>query len=149
MTMTVNVTGMAQLNARLQRLGKDVATKTGQAANRAGAAYVAKKIAQAAPDGPDADKSRRTRKLKNGTQVVYEHRKLNKNIKVKRIKASRDGEVINQITTGNAFHGLFVELGSIHNQPQPFFESTFEAEKQNAIDKIKVTLRKRLAKLGV
>ena len=149
MTMTVNVNGMAALNARLQRLGKDVATKTGQAANRAGAAHIAKKIAQAAPDGPDADKSRRTRKLKNGTQVVYEHRKLNKNIRVKRIKASRDGEIVNQITTGRAFHALFVELGSIHNQPQPFFESTFEAEKQNAIDKIKITLEKRLQRLGV
>ncbi len=146
--MTVNLSGMSAIQARMQALSRDVATKTGQAANRAGAAHVAKKIAAAAPDGPDANGSDRTRTLKNGAKVTTPHAKINKNIKVKRVKAA-EGTVKNQITSGRAYHAMFVEFGSIHNQPDPFFSTTFENEQQAAIDKIAEILKKRLTQAGV
>lgn len=148
MTLNVSVTGMAQIERRMQALGNDVATKVGQAANRAGAGHIAKEIAKAAPVGPDADGSDRTRKLRNGTQVTTKHTKLSKNVKVRKVRA-QNGTVENQVTTGKAYHGMFVEFGSIHNQPQPFFETTFVREQQAAIDKIKDVLDKRLQRLGV
>lgn len=148
MTLSVSAHGFADLNWRLRQLGYDVSTKIGQSANRAGATVIAKAIKDQAPVGPDAQGSIRNRKRKSGKVVQEEHQKIANNIRVKKVRAP-DGQVVNAVTAGQAYHATFVELGSIHNAPNPFFRRGFESSQADALDKIAQTLDRRLKKAGV
>jgi len=149
MTVTVTTTGFAALEARMQSLSNDVATKIGQAANRAGAVVIAKKIKETAPIGPDAEGSTRNRKRKNGTVVQEAHTKIVNNIKVRKVRAE-SGKVVNAIVVGrDAYHASMVEFGSIHNAPNPFFRTGFALASEDAVDRVKAILDRRLTKAGV
>lgn len=145
---TVSTSGFKDLEARMKLLGNDVATKVGQSANRAGAVVIAKAVKAAAPIGPDAEGSTRRRKRKSGKVVEEKHHKISQNVKVRKVKSAA-GSVENAVTVGNAYHASFVEFGSIHNAPNPFFRTAFEGSKDAALGQIKKILGRRLDKAGV
>lgn len=147
--MTFNLSGFKQLEQRLMSLSREDATKAGQSANRAGAAYAAKKIKAKAPVGPDAEGSKRTRTTKSGKTREEVHHKIVNSIKVKKVRTDRDGKVENAISTTAAYQASFVEFGSIHQPPNPFMRSTFEAEENAILDVMAKALAKNLLRRGV
>lgn len=149
MTVTVTTTGFAALDTRMKSLSNDIATKVGQSANRAGAVVIQKKIKEGVPIGPHAEGSIRNRTRKSGKVVQEKHTKIINNVKVRKVRAEA-GRVINAIVIGkDAYHASFVEFGSIHNAPNPFFRTGFALASEDAVDRIKTVLARRLDKAGV
>jgi HK97 gp10 family phage protein len=146
--LAVNLTGFSALNQRLTKMAREDATKTGQAANRAGAAAAAKAMMAAAPVGPDAEGSIRQRTRKGGKKVEEVHHKIVNSIKVRKVRSRTDGTVENKIVAGTYIASLN-EFGSIHNAPNPFMRRAFDASQQTIMDAIAKTLDKRLTKKGI
>lgn len=144
-----NLRGLADLNKRLSALPKDVATKLGQSANRAGAAVLAKKAKALAPVGPVAEGAEVTRKRKSGAVVKEKHHKIKNSIKVKKTKNVSQTRVQNTVTTGQAYQASFVEFGSIHNAPNPFMKNAFEQNKDEIVATMAAALVKGLTRKGV
>jgi HK97 gp10 family phage protein len=145
---TANLSGFAQLQARLNQLSKEEATKAGQIANRAGAAVLRKKAMEGAPVSNVAEGTQITRHNKSGTTRVEKHRKIINWIKVKKTKSDSPTKVQNTVSVG-AYQASFVEHGSIHNAPNPFFRRAFEAHNQEIIDAMAKVLNRQLVKRGV
>lgn len=145
---SANFTGFAQLQQRLEKLGKDEATKAGQIANRAGAAVIAKKAKAAVPISKIAEGASIKRHTKGGTTRTEKHRKIVNWIKVKKTKGDTATQVHNAVTVG-AYQAQFVEFGSIHNAPNPFLRQAFEANNQEIIDAMAKVLDRQLIKRGV
>ena len=149
MTVTVTTTGFAALESRMKSLSNDIATKVGLSSVRAGAVVIRKKITEGAPDGPHAEGSIRNRTRKSGKVVQEKHAKIKNHIKVRKVKSAA-GLVAYAIVVGkDAYHASFVEFGSIHNAPNPFFRTGFALASEDAVDRIKAVLAKRLDKAGV
>lgn len=141
MGLTYNLAGFAELDKALSELSTDVATKIGQAADRAGAMVIAKAVSDAAPDGPTAEGVMETR---HGREIP--HAKIKNHVKVKKTKNVSPTKVQTTITTTTAIQALWEEFGSIHNAPTRFMSKAVGASAQAAIDQIAATLRKRIDK---
>lgn len=139
--------GFAELEARLSQLAANDATKAGQSANRAGAAYAAKKVRENAPVGPTPEGAKRTRLTKRG-KVEQPHKKLKNSVKVTKGRNS-DPRTVENLVTINAKHAGWVELGSIHNEATHFVEKTFENEANNILEVMAAALEKGLKRRGV
>lgn len=146
--LTVNLTGFAKLGTRLENLSKEQQTKIGQAANRAGAAVIAKKAKATAPVSNQAEGSTRTRHTKGGTTRQEVHKKIVNSIKVRKTKSDSTTKVQSSIAV-ETYTANFVEFGSIHNAPNPFLRTAFTQGEQDAINQIAKVLDKRLVKAGV
>lgn len=116
--------GMADLKQALEAIGTEVATKVGVVANRDAAKALQDALVTSAPQGPGKDKYRR---LKSGgvTQSNYGH--LRENIRVGRRKSNKQGKIVHHVTTGRAFWGFFLEYGTAHMPPHPWFRPVVEA----------------------
>lgn len=146
---TANLSGFRQLEARMASLSKAEATKAGQIANRAGASVLAKKIRDTAPDGPLAEGASVNRVRKGGQVVTETHHKIKNWIKIKKTKSDSTDKVQNSVYVAKGYHAAFVEFGSIHNAPNPFFRTAFEQNKQAIVDAMKRVLERQLIKRGV
>jgi len=146
---TFNIRGAQALNARLNQLSREVATKVGQTAVRAGGRQLLKAVKAEAPIGPDAEGSKRKRKRKSGKVVDETHRKITNNLKLTKIRSPNDGVVTIALHAGAAYHASMVEFGSIHNAPNPFMQRGLMAGEQQAMDAIGKALNRALTKRGV
>ena len=146
----VNATlkGFAGLEARLKLLGDDVATKIGQAANRAGAVLLLARVKAAAPVGPTPEGAQIIRNTKKGSRTETHH-KIRNNLKVIKKRTFGQNAVSNSITVGKAYQASFVEFGSIRQAPNPFMRNALENNQDEAIAKIAAIIEKRLTKMGV
>lgn len=149
--LSVNLRGFNQLQQRLARLSKEEATKAGQIANRAGATAYAKEARKIAPASSKTTEGEvRTRHNKGGTTRTEVHGKLRNHIKVRKTKSTSVTQVHNAIgLDGFAYHGTFVEFGSIHNSANPFMFRALTSNQQTIIDAIAKSLQKQLIKRGV
>ncbi len=144
-----NVRGLAALQARLESLSKEEATKAGQIANRAGAAVLRKAVIAKAPNSPKTTEGEvRTRHTKGGATRQEVHNKIVNSVRVKKVKASQQGEVKNSVAIFGAYHATFVEFGSIHNSADPFMLRAYEESEDSIIETIAKVLGKQLVKRG-
>lgn len=146
--LTFTMTGWSDLENRLKQLSSTDATKAGQSANRAAAAYMVKKIREAAPDGPSAEGSIRNRKRKSGTVVQEKHEKIKNHVRVRKGRAN-DANTVENLVIVDPYHASYEEFGSIHNQATHFVEKTFDRESQAALDVMAKALNKGLIRRGV
>jgi len=147
--VSVNLTGFADLQRRLERLSKEEATKAGQAANRAGAVVVRKAAIQEAPDSPKTTEGEvRTRHNKGGSTRREVHHKIKNWIKVKKTRSTSATEVQNTVAIF-AYQSLFVQFGSIHNAADPFFQRAVDNNKQSIIEAMAKVLNRQLVRRGV
>jgi HK97 gp10 family phage protein len=146
--VTINMHGLAALNQRMSALPKDVQTKLGQQANRVGAAVIAKKAKELAPVSNQAEGSIRTRHTKSGTTRQEVHKKIVNSIKVRKTKTTTPTQVQNSIAV-ETYTATYVELGSIHNTPNPFLRNAFTQAQPDAIAAIAKSLGKKLTRLNV
>lgn len=140
--MSFTMKGFAELNARLADLAGAEATKAGQAAIRAGGVILRDAVKAKAPIGPTAEGA----KVKRGDKDITHHKIVN-SITVSKIKTGA-GSVSVAVHAGKAFQASWVNFGSIHNQPDPFFLKALNESGQDVIDKVGVTLGKQLTKRG-
>ncbi len=144
-----NVRGLAELNRAMEKLTKEEATKAGQVAARAGAAVLRKAAIANAPNSPKTTEGEvRTRHNKGGTTRKEVHRKIVNHIKVKKLKASQNGEVKYSVDVFS-YHSTFVEFGSIHNSADPFMLRAYQDSEDSMIETIAKVLNKQLVKRGV
>lgn len=143
MAIKFDLSGFDELEEALSKLAPEVGTKAGQTATRKAGQFVAKKVRANAPVG-DADTSRSYTSSKGRVVVDYGH--LKDNIKVqKRRKAGRKA-VGTIIGTGSAFWGRFLEFGTRKMAARPWFGPAVQANISEALDVMKVELRKALKK---
>ncbi|VWX51760.1 HK97-gp10 family putative phage morphogenesis protein [Novosphingobium sp. 9U] len=148
--MASSLKGFAELERRLAAMGDPKkATKIGQSAVRAGMVVIQKATKAAAPFGPDATGSPRTRRRKGGAQVQETHTKIVDGLKVRKIKVQGDYKVSSALTAGAAYHAAFAESGSIHNAPTHFASKAFNANIDAAEAAMAKVFERRLAKEGV
>ncbi|WP_294196526.1 HK97-gp10 family putative phage morphogenesis protein [uncultured Sphingomonas sp.] len=138
------VKGLADLNRRASLLSRDIATKIGQSANRAGTKEIADAIRTEATDGPTPEGEVRNRRRKSGKTVQEPHKKIKNHIRVVKVRA-KDGVVENAVVI-DAYHAGMEEFGSIHNTPNPFAKRGFDKARNDAIEKVKKVLERRIAK---
>ena len=137
--------GAKELKASLASLEKEIATKAGQAAVRAGANVIRNRVKAAAPLG-DADTSR-TYRVKGSTEsrtADYGH--LRDNIKVAKGKPRKAHTVVSLVTTGKAFWGRMVEFGTTKMSAQSWFKPASDAAAPEAFKQMMTTLEKALAR---
>lgn len=148
--INVNLSGFAQLQARLQALSKEEATKAGKIANRAGAAVLRKQTIKDAPRSSKTTEGEiRTRHNKDGSTRQEVHGKIANHVVVKKTKSPSSTEVHNAVAINGAYHAVFVEFGSIHNAANPFMLKALTTSQQSVIDAISKVLNKQLIKRGV
>ena len=117
----LKIIGLDELADDFKELEKSMAKKVVRAAARAGARVATNKIKQAAPK-------------KSG--------KLKKSIKVKNLKQSETPSgATSGVTFGDAFHGWFLEEGTVNMAAQPFTRPTWDAN----IDEIEKATKNKLA----
>ncbi len=145
----VNLTGFTDMAKRLEKLAKEDATKAGIAANRAGATVLRKGVQKGAPDSPRTTEGEiRTRRTKGGGTRKEVHHKIKNWVRVKKTKGTSPTTVQNAVTI-YAYTATYVEFGSIHNAPDPFFKRAIDTSKQAIIDAMAKMLNKQLIKRGV
>lgn len=147
-SLSVNLNGFAALQARLEQLSKVEATKAGQAASRAGMVAVRKRVIADAPSSDVPEGEMRNRTTKGGAKRTEPHHKIKNAVKIKKTKSLSTTEVQTTVFI-DTYHASFVEFGSIHNAPDPFFRTAFEAAIQDALDAVAKTLNKQLIKRSV
>lgn len=129
--------GFAELEQRLMQLADEVkATKMGNAAVRQAAKVVQQAVIEAAPDGP---KEEGASDGKRGT-----HAKIKEHIKVKKGRGRTPNTAVMLVHTGEAFHALFQERGTIHIAPRPFMGPAFARSKDAALNKMVDALSRSL-----
>jgi HK97 gp10 family phage protein len=139
-----NLKGFSELNARLADLAGKQATSAGQSAIRAGGVVLRDAVKAKAPVGPTPEGA----KEKHGDRTITHH-KIAEQITVTKVKSPNEHQVSVAVHNGKAFHASWVEFGSIHNQPNPFFLNALNDVGQEVIDKVGATLGKQLTKRGV
>lgn len=142
-----SMSGFKELERRLQTLAKEDATKAGQSANRAGAVVLKKRIEAEAPVSDVAEGATITRHNKDGSTRSETHHKIKNSIRIKKVRAE-EGRVENAVGTGQAYHSVFEEFGSIHNAPNPFMSRALEGGKDDMMAAIAKALNKQLIRRG-
>ncbi len=115
----VKLEGAKELDAALAALGQDIATKTGVRAVRGTARVLRQALYEAAPYRPGVQ-------LKVYTSTSGEVRRtdygdLRDNIKVRRDRARKQGNISFRVTTGHGFWGYFLEVGTVRMRPHPWW----------------------------
>lgn len=138
MKTTVQMTGLRELGAALKELDSRVQKRIARSATAAGARVIANEAKARVPvDKGTVKKNIRTANLKP-TQPGLQETAVGVRVKGK--------------TADSAFHWRFLEFGTAKMSPKPFLRPAFEAKKEEAANKIKDQLKKRLdaeaAKIG-
>lgn len=118
--------GFAELEQRLAQLANEAsATKMGVSATRKAAKVVQEAIIAAAPDGPKAEGD------SDGKRGA--HAKIKEHIRVKKGRGRTPNTAVMLVHTGDAYHALFQERGTIHIAPRPFMGPAFARSKDAAL----------------
>jgi HK97 gp10 family phage protein len=114
------IDGAAELDAKLARLGQEVATDIGVDAVNAAARALADHWVAIAPFDPNRDPARK-----------YGH--LRDEIRVRREGTDNVHQIAFRVSTGNAFWGYFYEFGTVRQPPRPIFRSATEGMKDELV----------------
>lgn len=109
--------GVPELRAALEALGTEVATKIGVAANRRAAKRLLDMLDAVAPEAPEGAQQSPSSKA---------YGKLRVNLKLRRVKGRTAGRIIHRVDTGNAFWGMFYELGTAKQRARPWMRPAAE-----------------------
>lgn len=129
MSAKMTFQGGRELERALKELGEKESTKIGNRVMRAATKRMFQEIRDRAPVGTQP--TRRTRRKKNGQQVVADYGRLTSpgNLKFRKLpKKPGSTEISFMVTTGNAFWGLFLEFGTAEMRAYPFIRPTFDRE---------------------
>jgi HK97 gp10 family phage protein len=107
--------GLAELKTALEALGVEVATKTGVAANRRAAKRLLDRLVAVAPEGDRQSPASKT------------YGRLRVNLRLRRVRGRTQGRIKHQVSTGNAFWGMFYELGTAKQRPRPWFRPAVDS----------------------
>lgn len=131
------IQGAAEIERRLQAIGKEMSSRIIQTATRAGAKPMQQAVQAAAPDGPRAE----------GEQVgPRTHNKIKNSIRIKKGKSKFENAAVVIVHTGLAFHALFQERGTIHIAPRPFMAEAISGARQSVLDAMRKALERGLAR---
>lgn len=131
MQIGISMPGLADLDRMLAELGNVVATEVGAAAIEASADLLKDAWVLAAPYDP-ATKTK-TWTLKSGEVRSKNYGHLNQNIRVGKVTPKKENAVVFKVTTGNAFWGYFVEIGTVNMRARPWARPELERMKQACI----------------
>jgi HK97 gp10 family phage protein len=116
-----SIEGADQLDKRLQKLGKDVATEIGVDAVAASAAALAARWVSVAPYDIQRDPGRK-----------YGH--LKDEIKFRRVGTDNPNVIAYSVTTGRAFWAHFYEFGTVKQPPHPIFRPATDSMKDELVN---------------
>jgi HK97 gp10 family phage protein len=114
------IDGAAELDAKLARLGQEVATDIGVDAMNAAARALADHWVAIAPYDPSRNPERK-----------YGH--LKDEITVRREGTDNANQIAFRVSTGDAFWGYFYEFGTVKQPPRPIFRSVTEGMKDELV----------------
>lgn len=146
MKTSLKLEGAKELSRALDALGFEVANKIGMAATRAAARALQAEAVATAPRGPGQAKSYRTKK---GPVVWRDYGHLYENIRVRREREKKPYTIRFVVTTGKAFWGYFLEVGTAKMPARPWASPLFDRMKYQLLKVMLDTLRtgtKRAAK---
>lgn len=143
MKTQVKVEGLRELGQALRELGDDVAKRAIFAATLRAAAVVRNRARELAP------RSAKPHRVGRGGPVVQPGN-LAAGIATKRLKQFRQGRADYEVRwkakrKGDPFYGLFQEFGTAHHAAQPFMRPAFDQTKEDALQAMQDTLKKRIA----
>jgi HK97 gp10 family phage protein len=115
------IEGAAELDAKLARLGQEVATDIGVDAVSASARFLAERWKAIAPVDPNRKPGRK-----------YGH--LRDEISFRREGTDNPNVVAFRVTTGDAFWGYFYEFGTVKQPPRPIFRAETEGMKDELVN---------------
>src|SRR5688572_3459569 len=122
--------GVAELKTALTELGTEVATKVGVTANRKAAIVARDALIDAAPYSEEQSPGSKQ----------FGH--LRDNIRVRKVPANRATRIRHIVTTGRAFWGRLVELGTALISAKPWWRPTIEQLHQDLFNAQGDELRK-------
>lgn len=128
----VKFTGGKELEQALREMGEEWATKAGYRANLKAAQHMRDRYVEAAPYQPGP--TVKSWKRKDGTVVKADYGHLKENIRVRRDKSRKQGNVVHLVTAGKAFWGRFLEYGTRKMAARPWMRPAFEAHREQAVD---------------
>ncbi len=139
MQIGISMPGLAELDKVLGDLGHAVATEIGSDAIKASADLLRDAWQLAAPYDPRPKTKSWT--LKSGEVRSKDYGHLNQNIRVGSVTPEKENAVVFKVTTGNAFWGYFVEIGTVKMRPQPWARPELERLKSALVNVQIETLR--------
>jgi|TARA_Y100000034_G_scaffold132026_1_gene194055 HK97 gp10 family phage protein len=120
-----NISGAANLEKVLKKLGPKLAERELMKSLRAGANVVRKEVKARAPVGTGSAHAK--------------YGRVKDNVKTTAVKKTiHSGEVA--VHTGKAFWAAFYEFGTARQPPRPFMGPAFEATQRQALDRLGTTL---------
>lgn len=117
----IEIEGIAELDAALAELGREVATKLGHKAFKASADHLKQVWITAAPYQPEPTEQ----------NIRYGH--LKHNIKVRKVAPEKETAIVYGVTTGNAYWGRFQEYGTAQQPAKPWARPSMEAAKDELV----------------
>lgn len=116
--ISIDLQGLKELESALLALDRQVSARIGRKAVRDSAQLLRAVLAVSAPYRPG---SRRKRGRDDGH--------LREILKVVSVRAKKPGLILYRVSTGDAFWGNFLELGTVKMNPRPWMRPTVEAMK--------------------
>lgn len=116
--------GVKEMNANLDILGKEIATKIGRKANRDAAKAFAVHLKPLVPNRPGVQKKR-----------GQDYGDLRDNIRVKLERARQATTITYAVSLGKGFWGRFLEYGTRNMAARPFMRAAFDSYVSTVLDK--------------
>lgn len=142
MRLDIELQGFKELDSALGKLPYEVGTKVLQNAVSSAILPAFHAVKQAAPIGPDLNRSPDSR----AAQIKMKYGKLRDNIKKRRSRNYSDKTKSAYISTGNAFWGFFLERGTKYIPANRWFSKAFEGSKDAMLEKLKKDLARGIDK---
>lgn len=115
---TIDIPGLAELDALLSQLGTAVATGIVSDGIEASAVLLRDAWTKGAPFDPNS--RAKTWTTKDGMVHRRDYGHLNQNIRVGSVRPRKEHAVVFKVTTGNAFWGYFREIGTVNQRARPW-----------------------------
>jgi HK97 gp10 family phage protein len=126
MKVDIKVGGLERLDRVLRQLPVRIERRVLQSAVTSAVRVGRAAIKRSAPKGRDV----------SSVQKKYGYGKLNKELRVIRLKRTKKNEKMARVDTGKAFWALFYEKGTRHQPARPFFAKAFEGAEGKMIQKL-------------
>lgn len=117
----IEIEGIAELDAALSEIGREVATKIGHRAFKASADYLKQVWVVAAPYQPTPTEN----------NARYGH--LRNNIKIRTVVPDKETAIVYAVNTGNAYWGRFQEYGTAQMPARPWARPALEMAKDEIV----------------
>lgn len=144
--MTVALRGFDGLAKELDALANDKALSAGQVAVTKAARHFGRVIK---PKIPRSTKTQRSRRNKDGSQVISDYGHWQDQVRVKGTRKFRGrGFARAQVNFGDAFWSAFYEFGTARQPARPLIRPAFDAEEETMIVIIGESLAKGIEKRG-